>query len=172
MVCLLKLAAPGIDLRFDEARLKLYADGREVKPSLRTLADLKPVLADKEFARSITPKLSRRVQYYMFRGVAKPKDKPIFKRAGVSFDVTVLPKLDLGSEFNKTLGHYHERAACGRTYPEVYEVLKGNAIFLFQKKDSRGKLADVVYCRTRAGEQVLIPPDYGHATINAGRGVL
>jgi glucose-6-phosphate isomerase len=168
----LKLDMLGIDLRFNETRFKLYAGGREVKANLRTLADLKPVLADAEFAKKITPAMAKRVQYYMFRGAAKPSEASVFKRAGVSFDVTVLPKLDLGNEFNKTLGHYHERAACGKTYPEVYEVLNGNAIYLLQKKNERGEIVDVVYCSAGKGDQILVPPDYGHVTNNAGNGTL
>ncbi len=117
--------------------------------------------------------MAKRVQYYMFRGIAaKSADKKIFARARVSFDVTVLPKLDLGGEYNKTLGHYHERAACGKAYPEIYEVLAGKAIYLFQKKRADGVVEDAVYCKAKKGDQVLIPPGYGHATTNVGRGTL
>ncbi|MFH0973249.1 MAG: glucose-6-phosphate isomerase family protein [Candidatus Micrarchaeota archaeon] len=169
----MKLDTLGLRLEFDEKRFALYCENKEIKPNLRTLGDLKPVLADKAFGRKITPAMAKRVQYYMFRGIAaKPADKKIFAKARVSFDVTVLPKLDLGKEFNKTLGHYHERAASGKAYPEIYEVLSGEAIYLFQKKRADGVVEDVVYCKAKKGDQVLIPPGYGHTTTNAGRGTL
>jgi glucose-6-phosphate isomerase len=159
-------------LRFDEAKFKLYAGGKEVKPNLRSLRDLKPVLADAEFAKRVTPVQAKRIQYYMFRGACKPSDKKVFSKAKVSFDVTVLPELNLGKELNKTLGHYHSKAKSGKEYPEIYEVLRGEALYILQKKGERGKIEDVVWCRASPGNQILIPPGYGHATVNAGRSTL
>jgi glucose-6-phosphate isomerase len=170
---LLKLNTPGLDLRFDEKRFALLVDGKQVKPNLRTLGDLKPVLADAEFARKITPVQAKRIQYYMFRGACAPAHKKVFAKARVSFDVTVLPELNLGKELNKTLGHYHERAASGVAYPEVYEVLRGEALYILQKQGGKKKLIeDVVWCRASPGDQVVIPPGFGHVTVNAGRSTL
>jgi len=169
---LLKLNTPGLRLEFDEKRFALYCEGKPVKANVRTLGDLKPVLADAEFARKVTPKLAKRVQYYMFRGACAPAHKKIFSKAKVSFDVTVLPELNLGKELNKTLGHYHERAACGKTYPEAYEVLRGEALYVLQKKNAAGKIVDLVHCLAGKGDQILIPPDYGHVTVNAGKETL
>ncbi len=169
---MLKLNTPGVRLEFDEKKFKLYCDGRAVKPNLRTLGDLKPVLADEAFAKKVTPSQAKRIQYYMFRGAAKPSDKKTFSKAKVSFDVTVLPALNLGKELNKTLGHYHSKARSGKEYPEIYEVLAGEALYILQKKDARGKLVDVIWCRASPGDQILIPPGYGHVTVNAGHGTL
>lgn len=176
MICLkrlLKLKTPGLRLEFDAARFALYCEGREVKARKRSLGDLKPVLADAQFSKKMTLAESKRNQYYMFRGIAaNAAHKKIFAKARVSFDVTVLPKLDLGSELNKTLGHYHSLAPSGVAYPEIYEVLAGEAVYLLQKRGSHVKTEDVVYCRAHAGDQILIPPGYGHATTNAGNGTL
>lgn len=50
----------------------------------------------------------------------------------------------------------------GVGYPEVYEVLEGRAHFLLQKKT----LDDIVLVEAAKGDIVLIPPGYGHVTIN------
>jgi glucose-6-phosphate isomerase, archaeal len=48
------------------------------------------------------------------------------------------------------------------TFPELYVVLDGEAIYLLQNLD----LSDVVAVNARAGDKVLVPPNYGHITIN------
>jgi glucose-6-phosphate isomerase len=48
----------------------------------------------------------------------------------------------------------------------VYEVLNGEAQYLLQKRDSAG-VSDVILIAASAGDKVIIPPDYGHVTINA-----
>jgi glucose-6-phosphate isomerase len=47
-------------------------------------------------------------------------------------------------------------------FPEIYEVLEGTAHYLLQSC----KLDDVVLITADAGDLVIIPPDYGHITIN------
>jgi glucose-6-phosphate isomerase len=69
----------------------------------------------------------------------------------------------LGQEYIKTAGHYHPLVPEGRvTYPELYEVLEGEALYLLQSQD----LGDVVVVHASAGDKVLVPPNYGHITIN------
>jgi glucose-6-phosphate isomerase len=62
----------------------------------------------------------------------------------------------------KTKGHYHPLAPDGLTYPEIYEVLEGSAYYLLQTRD----LTDIVIVRASKGDLVLIPPGYGHVTVN------
>ena len=66
----------------------------------------------------------------------------------------------LGEEFPKTIGHDHSKK-----FQEVYEVLRGNAIFIFQRYKNN-KIKDVYAVRAKAKETVLVPPGYGHVTIN------
>jgi glucose-6-phosphate isomerase len=74
-----------------------------------------------------------------------------------------------GVEYIKTAGHYHPLVPGGKvTYPEIYEVLEGEALYLLQKQD----LSDVVAVSAFAGDKVLIPPDYGHITINRSNNTL
>jgi glucose-6-phosphate isomerase len=69
----------------------------------------------------------------------------------------------LGREYIKTAGHYHPLPPGGSvSYPEIYEVLEGEALYLLQKQD----LSYVVAVNASSGDKVLVPPDYGHITIN------
>ena len=57
------------------------------------------------------------------------------------------------------------------TFPEIYEVLGGEATYILQKPDGEG-IDDVILIKAGAGDKVIIPPGYGHLTINASNKVL
>ncbi|MCD1294736.1 glucose-6-phosphate isomerase [Methanocella sp. CWC-04] len=105
--------------------------------------------------------------YYMYRDVHMSRqDHSIILDNGLRYDITVIPPARLGSEFIKTAGHYHPyKGDTGYTFPEVYEVLKGKAHYLLQKCEG-GRMADVVMIEAVEGDKVIIPPNYGHVTIN------
>jgi glucose-6-phosphate isomerase len=85
------------------------------------------------------------------------------------FDITIIPPREICGEFIKTKGHYHPDNPTGTGYPEVYEVLAGKAHYLIQNRDC----SDVMMIAASAGEIVVIPPGYGHVTINpAGATIL
>jgi glucose-6-phosphate isomerase len=65
----------------------------------------------------------------------------------------------------KTKGHYHPKNPAGVGYPEMYEVLEGQAHYLLQSQDLR----DIVMISAGAGDVVIIPPGYGHVSINPSR---
>jgi glucose-6-phosphate isomerase len=78
----------------------------------------------------------------------------------------------LGCEFVKTAGHYHPEApGTNETFPEIYEVLTGEAQYLLQKREGE-KITDAVLIEAIEGDKVIIPPGYGHITINASNRVL
>jgi glucose-6-phosphate isomerase len=72
---------------------------------------------------------------------------------------------ELGEELTKTHGHYHQKSPDGLDYPEVYQVIKGRAVFVLQKKLSSG-MVDVIIIDAKEGDPVLLPPGYGHVTVN------
>ncbi len=89
--------------------------------------------------------------------------REVKKFGNIRYDITKLYGKMLGKEFNKTLGHYHPD-----NFPEIYEVLRGRAIYLLQKPvrlNSR-KIVHALAIYAKKGEQVIIPPGYGHVTIN------
>ena len=72
----------------------------------------------------------------------------------------------MGREFIKTAGHYHPLIkGTPYTYPEVYEVLEGMAHYLLQKCED-GEIVDIIMIDAAKGDKVIVPPNYGHVTIN------
>jgi glucose-6-phosphate isomerase len=82
-----------------------------------------------------------------------------------------MSNITIGREWNKTLGHYHPIAENNLSYPELYQVLYGKATFLLQKKVN-DEIIDFVIAEVKEGEAFLIPPNYGHVTINSGNKIL
>jgi glucose-6-phosphate isomerase len=102
----------------------------------------------------------------MYRDLAKSDaDWHWLHSHNLRYDLTVIPPRDLCGEWVKTKGHYHPDTPAGVGYPEIYEVLEGSAHYLLQ---SRG-LDDIVMIEAREGDLVIIPPGYGHITINPAR---
>ncbi len=95
--------------------------------------------------------------YHMYRSV--------YSNIALRFDMTLLPARMLGEEFNKTYGHYHPQVEEGLSFPEIYQVLSGDAIFLLQKKTHDGSV-DALAVDVKEHDVVLIPPNYGHVAIN------
>lgn len=118
-------------------------------PDIRYLNDIKKVLYDKEWSKT-APNFKL---YYMYRGIKDKND--------LRYDITVIPSRMLGEEFVKTKGHYHIG-----NYGELYIVLAGRAIYLMQK-EKKGVIEDVYCVKAKKGDHVLIPPQYGHITINS-----
>lgn len=134
---------------------------QEVEPDIRTGERMREVLME-------PGKLGAGECYYMHRGVCRERDCGAIERAGLRYDITVIPAIMHGREFNKTYGHFHERvkgAGTKITYPEVYEVLQGKAHYLMQNQTS----GDVFFVEAKPGEKVVVPPNYGHVTINPSK---
>lgn len=167
---MMKLDTFPLDLEYDDSEKKLYFNGVELTPAVRTLGDLESVLVDKAF---FILNDKKRVQYYMFHGITRKEDFGLFKDPGLQpdleFDITIIPALELGREFNKTLGHYHPKSPAGTRYPEIYEVLDGEGHFLLQRLDEKsGMVDDVLLVRAKKGDKVVVPQGYGHVTTNPG----
>ena len=135
----------------------LVFEGQKFTPSTRKLAEMHPVLA---FPNKECPLPSDTPAYFMYRGVAR--------FGHVRFDVTMIPSLDLCGEHNKTLGHAHPKSPKGAFYSEIYEILEGKAHFLLQKVSQLG-VEDAVMLTGKKGGCLLVPPGYGHITINPGK---
>ncbi|MDH5806262.1 MAG: glucose-6-phosphate isomerase family protein [Candidatus Methanomethylicaceae archaeon] len=134
--------------------------------SYRRLKDLYPVLYDEIYNISEETPL-----YAMYRGFYLESHKNIFKNKEIRFDLTVMANLYLGRELNKTLGHYHPIAENNLSYPEIYQVLYGKATYLLQKKIN-DEVIDFIIMNVKEGEAILIPPGYGHVTVNTGETIL
>ena len=137
-------------------------DGPLPEPQVRSAEDLNQVLAD----RSCT--FSGPV-YFMYRDLARSEeDRRWLNDARLRYDITVIPPMVLCGEYVKTKGHYHPDNPQGTGYPEIYEIIEGSAEYLLQDKS----LSDTVVISAGKGDIILIPPGYGHITINPGNTTL
>ena len=161
---MVKLNTFPLDLEYEDNEKKLYFEGVELKPDLRPLSEMASVCFDKTFFADAE---KTRIQYYMYRGIKQKQDANAFESTALSFDITVIPPLELGREYNKTLGHYHPKSPAGTRYPEIYEVLEGQAHYLIQRLDEKtGGVDDAMLIRAMKGDKVVMPPGYGHVSIN------
>jgi len=132
------------------------------EPSIRTLKDMRCVLANPDQSGDMP-------LYFMYRDLALNKeDRAYLNDRNLRFDITVIPPGIVSGEYVKTKGHYHPLSPSGIGYPELYQVLAGEAFYLLQRSDLR----DVIVIKAKEGEFVFIPPGYGHVTINPGAGEL
>ena len=97
--------------------------------------------------------------YLIYRDVRFKKDREIFRKNHLRYDITIIYPGFLGREFPKTIGHFHLK-----NNPEIYEVLSGKALFLFQ--EISGKRNYLI--KAAKGQKVIVPPEFGHITINLG----
>ena len=143
-------------------------------PDVRRLREIKEVVYDKEFLATADMDMEL---YYMFRDVSMDEeDAKEIKQRGLRYDITIIPPNTLGSEFVKTAGHYHPYPQGSHLpYPEIYEVLEGEAHYLLQRREEAGgveRITDVIVVEAKSGDKVLIPPNYGHVTINPNKSTL
>ncbi|MDI6810788.1 MAG: glucose-6-phosphate isomerase family protein [archaeon] len=143
-------------------------------PDVRMLEEMKEVIFDKQFLARANMDMEL---YYMFRDVAKDEvDAKRIEERGLRYDITIIPPNTLGVEFVKTAGHYHPYLpGSNLTYPELYEVQEGEAHYLLQRRSEERHvetITDVVVVEAKRGDKVLIPPNYGHVTINPSESTL
>ncbi len=136
---------------------KLTFGGRKISPDVRMLSDMKEVVHDKEWVKGTDDE----PLYFMYRDLYREGDRNRIRKMGLRYDITVIPSRMLGKEYVKTKGHFHAVSE-SMTYPELYGVLEGEAHYLLQKE----KVERTVLVRAEKGDRVIIPPGYGHVTIN------
>jgi glucose-6-phosphate isomerase len=143
----------------------LYLKEKKLKYATRTLKELKDYL--------LKPKSDTSLQevYRMYRDVALEADREKLHKNGLRYDITIIAPGLIGEEFVKTIGHYHSiKEGAKVTYPEIYEVIDGNANYILQKPTSSGY--EVLVVEAKSGDKIIIPPGYGHVTVNTGNKAL
>lgn len=99
--------------------------------------------------------------YLMYRDVHSKKDEEIFRVNRLRYDITVIFPDLIGSEFAKTIGHFHPlKPGTNMAYPEIYEILFGTGYFLLQRD------IEIYLIKAEPGQKVVVPPGFGHITIN------
>lgn len=141
----------------------VYWDG----PGQRCFGDLRAVVAAPDAVEAIADD----VAYYTYRDV-RQWDETGLAANGLRYDVTVTLPGEIGGEHIKTAGHYHALDVNGVSWPEIYDVLSGEAAFVLQKTegDPSGdpEVTRGVVIVAGPGDRLVIPPDYGHVTVNIG----
>ncbi|AST57723.1 glucose-6-phosphate isomerase [Thermoanaerobacterium thermosaccharolyticum] len=113
--------------------------------------------------------LNEDVFYTFYEGVMMKQDVALFAKHKLRYDLIVVRPGCIGDEFKKTSGHYHCQVPNqGISYPEIYEVMQGNAVFVLQKSNENGDIIEAYAVKGNPGDKLLIPPDYGHVAINIG----
>jgi glucose-6-phosphate isomerase len=129
----------------------VMVDGKFMKYEARKLSEMNDVFY------SFQPVAEDYPVYFMFRNIVA--------KNGIRYDITLIPNRMFDDEFAKTYGHYHPLAENNLTYPEVYQVLYGEALFLLQGKNKDASV-NVIKVKATKGDILLIPPNFGHVTIN------
>lgn len=170
-----ELKKSGLPLCIDEsnhvmqlsALLKYQAFGRKNTESmLGLLRDETGVDLEQEF-------------YDVYRRILFPEDEDTYTRDKFSYDITIVMPGQVNGECKKTSGHYHGwNSARTNTYGEVYEVIKGTAMYILQRADNfdtepqNVKVEDLLIATVQEGQTIIVPPNYGHCSVNIGEGAL
>lgn len=162
-------ARAGLPLTLRAGRIQHGPDVLAEEDLVRRRADMRDVLADG------VGRGGRRVEYHMLNGVRHREDAHLAELP-LRYELTALAGRALGWEAAKTLGHVHVCPPGGSMgYPEVVEVVHGEAGFLIQDlaegpEGPRARQAWLV--RAQPGDWVVLPPDLAHVTIDLGAGPL
>jgi oxalate decarboxylase/phosphoglucose isomerase-like protein (cupin superfamily) len=144
----------GIAIVLDEKKFKLKLP---IKPEARKKKDMRSFVFDPVYLSKLKDPV-----YLMYRDVGSlnPTFKKLESKFGVRYDLTLIRNGLMGPEYVRTAGHHHPK-----NYSEIYEVVCGKAAFILQSKDLK-KMAVVI---AKEGETVVIPPKFGHQTVNMGK---
>ena len=157
------LKQSGLDIKYDPETKTMLLEGTKITPSIRKLKDITNVIFDKRWLGNAKPE---KELYYMFRDIAKKEHRETIEKNNLRYDITVIPPNTLGQEYTKTAGHNHPIVPdTNITYTELYEVIKGEGLYLLQKT-KKNKLTDAHFIKAKAGDKIIIPPGYAHITIN------
>lgn len=152
----------GLNVTLTDANLLSFGENVSREEfSTRKQSDLAEVVHDKSISLSDEP------AYFMYRNVRATGDEKELQDRSLRFDLTVIPGGMLGKEYMKTLGHYHpKKPGTAYSYPELYYVASGQATYIMQRKLADNRVDDVILARVTAGNAIVMPPNYGHVTVN------
>ncbi len=164
----------GIPVKLDPDSLHI-AFGPEVRDPLygtRSADQMRRVLLDPECELP-------EIIYWMMRDLGLKSLPDLKQTAHLRYDISVFRGCNFGREFMKTSGHYHPyKPHSGVSWPEVYEVLEGTALYLLQRVNDINlgpdevEVEDAIIVEGNPGDKVIMPPNYGHVTINTRPGAL
>ena len=165
----------GLNVWFDPAELHIsFVDGpdgkfRRPEYATRSFKALSPILEDPTSIEG----LEQQSIYWMFRNLGMQGDEHMVSQYALRYDLSYFRQHLFGQELMKTSGHYHPGMwAGGPSYPELYEVPWGTAIFLMQEVDDIDAGPEDVQIKScialvcEQGQKAIMPPNFGHVTLN------
>lgn len=111
------------------------------------------------WARELKPVLYQEIQEdFIVYEVCRGEKETEFLR----YDLTLIHPRALNQELPKTFGHYHLQ-----NEPELYEVIEGEALFLFQKFQNNPFFIEEVYLvEAKEKDQIVVLPGWGMTSYN------
>lgn len=129
-------------------------------PEIRRLDDIRESLAD--------PACTGPEELYAISmDVGCEEDRKDMEQRNLLYGAVVYGAGIIGKEPVRSQGHIHAVSpSCGHSTPEVYEIWDGEAIIYMQEAggDDPGNCYAI---RAKAGDVVIVPPGWVHATVNA-----
>jgi glucose-6-phosphate isomerase len=165
----------GLNTWFDPEALHIsFVDSpagkfRRPEYATRSFEALAPILEDPDSIKG----MEQSIIYWMFRNSGHLGDEHMVSQYALRYDMSVFRQRQFGMELMKTSGHYHpDMWLGGPSYPELYEVPYGTAIFLMQEVDDIYAGPDKVQVKNcialvcEQGQKAIMPPNFGHVTLN------
>lgn len=106
------------------------------------------------------------ILYSIAMDVGLLQDQEDLIQRNLLYGVVQYAKGRMGTELVRSQGHLHAPSpSCNYSTPEVYEIWEGTAIIYMQEftEDDPGRCFAIT---ARAGEVVIVPPNWAHCTIN------
>lgn len=153
---------PGFDIQIKKSPLG-FQYGQNVfgpEPEARTLDEVRHSLKDKNAK-------GPDILYCISMDVGEKKDLALMKERNLLFGVVTYASGMIGDEPVRSQGHIHAiSSSCHASTCEVYEIWDGEAyIYMQESGDDDAGNCYAIYAK--AGDVVIVPPGYVHATINA-----
>ena len=130
------------------------------KPELRSLNDIR-----KSFRNPNAE--GPGILYCISMDVGEQKDREAMIERNLLFGVVTYVAGTVGNEPVRSQGHIHAiSASCNDSTCEVYEIWDGEA-FIYMQESGKDNAGQCYAVHAKAGDVVIVPPGWVHATINA-----
>jgi glucose-6-phosphate isomerase len=152
----------GLDFQIGDGKLEYKSE--DFKPAV----DWDKTLEVGSYAYS-TPESELKTLYFGARYMERTEDQELLEEYDFMADATVINPGIVGKEFIKTVGHYHGHIpGSNLSYPEVYEAVTDGFEYLLQSEEDENGEVDVIWVVTEAGDKIVMPPNWGHVSMNVG----
>lgn len=95
------------------------------------------------------------------------KDKEAMLKRNLLYGVVTYSEGCIGEEPVRSQGHIHAiSASCNSSTCEVYEIFDGEA-YIYMQESGEDEAGQCYAVHAKAGEVVIVPPGWVHATVNA-----